>query len=327
VYTLIERITLKTNEKLDIALITGPEPRWKNPICSLLWHKGYPWTYHVEKALDGTIPDLDTRFYVGLLDGQPVANICLFEHERVALFAHVYTRPEYRQRGIARQLNRVVMDDFRERGGKVMTLGTDYDTHPFRLYASFGFKEILPGVGNMTCEIEPGYQEKAFAPGRPVSVHDQTWSDWPHLNLLYHQTGGDWFRSVRHKLFRPVSYEGCFMAEHVEVEKSRIIARTLTTDEGTAVGNLVCGADPRWGEEVCLLDFHLHENYSDKASQLLESLACNKRKLLSYARVDTYKEQALCDAGFEEEGRLTRLISDERQAEPYDVIVLAKTHP
>ncbi len=323
-YTPIEKVTLKTNEELDIAIITGPEPEWKNRICSLLWHKGYPWTYHIEKALNGTIPDLDTRFYIGVVDSQAVANICLFEHEQVALLAHVYTRPEFRQRGIARHLNRVVMDDFRNRGGKAMTLGTDYDTHPFRLYESFGFKEILPEAGNMTCEIEPGSQENAFSPGRSVSVHDQRWSDWPHLNLLYHQTGGDWFRSVRHKLFKPVSYEGPFLAEHVEVEKSMVLAKTMVTDEGTAVGNLVCGSDPLWGNDICLLDFHLHENYVNQSTALLKEFSCTRKKVLSYARSDTYKEESLREAGFNREGAFSQLVEDGRTGERYDVVILSR---
>lgn len=319
-YARLDNATIKTGEKIEIGGVVAPDPDWKESIYTLLAHKGHPWTYHVEKALDGTISDLETRFYLAILDGQAVANICLFEHEGIAIFAHVYTKPEFRQRGIARQINRVVVEDFRRRDGRVMTLSTDYDSHPFRLYASFGFKEIIPEVGNMTCEFEVGHQERIFAPGSAVSVRDQAWADWPHLNLLYHQTGGDWFRSVRCGLYRPQSYEGCFLSERVEIEKSDFCARMLVTENGTVVGNLTCGPDQRWCGGATLVDLHLHDNYTEYTGQLLEGLSCNNTKLISYARSGSSKEQALREAGYHEEGRLTRLLSDANG--PYDVVIL-----
>ena len=320
-YTSLEHVAVKTGEKIEIGVVAGPDSDWKESIVSLLAHKGHPWTFHVEKALDGAIPDLETRFYLAILNGEAVANICLFEHEGITIFAHVYTRPDSRQRGIARQVNRVVMEDFRRRGGRVMTLSTDYDSHPFHLYTSFGFKEIVPGVGNMTCEIETGCQERIFAPGSAVSVRGQVWSDWPHLNLLYHQTKGDWFRSVRHGLYRPKSYEGCFLAELVESEESRLCAKSLVTENGAVVGNSVYTPDTRWGGTVGLVDLHVHENYTQHAGKLLEDLTCKTTKLIAHARSGSYKEQTLRDAGYVEEGRLTSLVCDKNGL--YDVVILA----
>ena len=321
-YARLDNGTIKTGEALEIGVVVAPDSDWKGQICPLLGHKGHPWTLHVEKALDGAITDLETRFYLGILHGQAVANICLFEHERIAIFAHVYTIPEFRQRGIARQVNRVVMEDFRRRGGRVMTLSTDYDSHPFHLYASFGFQGIIPEVGNMTCEFEAGCQEKFFAPGSGVSVRNQVWADWPHLNLLYHQTGGDWFRSVRHALYRPKSYEGCFLQERVEIEISHLCAKTLVTENGTVVGNLACGPDRRWDGAAALVDLHVHENYAEHTGCLLDGLRCDETKLIAHARSGSGKEQALRDAGYIEEGRLTRLVRG--GTGPYDVVVLAR---
>jgi predicted GNAT family acetyltransferase len=321
-YIRIEKVNLNTGEEIEIGLVAGPDSRRKEEICSLLAHKGHPWTFHVEKALDGTITDLQTRFYLGILGGHAVSNICLFEHDGVAILAHVYTKPEFRQRGIARQINRIVMEDFRQRGGRVLTLSTEYDSHPFRLYASFGFKEIISGVGNMTCELEPGCQQRIFAPGSEVSVRDQVWADWPHLNLLYHQSGGDWFRSVRHALYRPQSYERCFLEERVEVETLHLCAKTLVTEDGVVVGNLACGPDPRWYGAAGLVDLHVHENYAEHASRLLDGLACTKTKLISHARPGSIKERMLRDVGYVEEGRLTHFLCDSEDR--YDVVILAR---
>lgn len=321
-YRPLENVIIKTGERIEIGVVVAPDPEWKESLLSLLGHKGHPWTYHVERALDGAIAELETRFYVAILDGRVVANICLFEDDRVGIFAHVYTQPQYRQRGIARQVQRVVMEDFRLRGGRVLTLSTEFNSHPFHLYASFGFKPIIPGVGNMTCEMEEGFQERIYTPGSRVTARDQTWGDWPHLNLLYHQPRGDWFRSVRHRLYRPQSYEGPFLEERVELERGFLSAKTLVTDEGTVVGNLVCGPDPRWAGAVDLLDLHVHENYAEHASRLLETVPERTTKIISYARQGTGKEQALRRAGYAEEGRLKGVLRGE--SGPYDVLILAR---
>ncbi|HAA73566.1 TPA: hypothetical protein DCE37_00380 [Candidatus Latescibacteria bacterium] len=46
--------------------------------------------------------------------------------KRVGLFGHVFTKPEERRKGAANAL----MEDFRQRGGKALYLGTGYVRFP-----------------------------------------------------------------------------------------------------------------------------------------------------------------------------------------------------
>jgi hypothetical protein len=85
-------------------------------------HKGEPWLSHVNRALSGDIKDLETRFYVGKLNGQIVANIMTVEYNRTGILGHVFTMPEQRRKGICSLIMEQQMADFKCRGGGVLIL-------------------------------------------------------------------------------------------------------------------------------------------------------------------------------------------------------------
>ena len=86
----------------QIGLVTAPEEAHMAGVEDLLGHKGGEWQEHIHAALAGETDSLETRFYLGLLGRDPVANIMTVESRGVGWLGHVYTRPEHRRKGICR---------------------------------------------------------------------------------------------------------------------------------------------------------------------------------------------------------------------------------
>ena len=84
------------------------------------------------------------RHYVAFVDGVPAGTASLFPSEGVAGIYNVYTRPEFRRRGIGEALTRAALDDARELGLDVAVLQASpmsaslYRRMGFVGYCSFG---------------------------------------------------------------------------------------------------------------------------------------------------------------------------------------------
>src|SRR5512140_111032 len=93
---------LTSGELLEICVATAPDAALASGIADLLVHKHAEWQYHIASALRGETDRLETRFYLGLLNGAPVANIMITEQHGIGILGHVFTRPEHRRKGICR---------------------------------------------------------------------------------------------------------------------------------------------------------------------------------------------------------------------------------
>ena len=69
-YTEIATETLKTGETLNVVCVMPPEATYQAQIVPFLGHKPDNYRAHIDAAFAGQCDDLETRFYLGLLDGQ-----------------------------------------------------------------------------------------------------------------------------------------------------------------------------------------------------------------------------------------------------------------
>ena len=69
---------------------------------------------------------IDVYYYLLHRDGQLIVNMMNIQYKGVGLFGHVFTKLEERWKGGANAL----MEDFRQRGGKALYLGTGYVRFP-----------------------------------------------------------------------------------------------------------------------------------------------------------------------------------------------------
>lgn len=84
--------------------------------------------------------------YVWIEDGKLIGNVSIYPAKTLDMghmwiIANVGTHPDYRQRGIARDLMRASLDAIRARGAQSAVLQVDYDNHKAQnLYLDLGFR-------------------------------------------------------------------------------------------------------------------------------------------------------------------------------------------
>lgn len=318
-------VTLKSGETMQVIHVASPEPAWVDRILPFLDHKGTRWLEPMRVAYTSGLDALTINDFLGVLDsGEVVGNITTAEYASVAILQHVFTPPEHRRKGIATHLMRGLCEEFVSRGGRAMSLGTGYDSHPYHIYAGFGFRGRGES-GKMTWLPEADFLANWFAPS-PVIIRETLWEDWPRLELLY-ATEGQWqLKGAYFGQFGHAGYESQYVELRPAMEEGLITSvRVMESATGAVVGHAFVAPQPGWPKHVHILDFMLHANFHGQAGELLASVELpTGSKIQSYcdARAGARRE-ALEAAGFRLEGTLAGQILDENR-QPLDVHVYGR---
>ncbi len=305
-YTKLSDVKLKTDETMQIGLVLAPDEEYADRMMDVLNHKGEPWLSHVEKALKGEITDLETRFYIGQLDGQVISNVMTVEFNRTGILGHVFTRPEHRRKWACTLIMDQQMEDFKRRGGGILLLGTGYDSPAYWIYHSHGFRSVTEGSGFMRFSTESDFEASHFAAG-DVRVVDVEWKHWPLMNVLTSVPGDEVLRSLSFNLYGIGNFEGGFLyfIQSLERNESRR-AKLMESTSGAVVGCATLGHDSRWRDRTYLLDIFLHPNFVSHYGLLVNALELPEGKVQCYvdARSPAEKTAALEHAGFKREAVL-----------------------
>jgi hypothetical protein len=284
--TVFATETLKTGERLTIERVLAPEPTREAQIRPFLAHKPSNYLAHIEAALAGQCDDLETRFYLGLIGDDMVGNIMTVEANGVGIFGHVNTRQDQRRKGICAAIMQIQMEDFRQRGGHVLLLGTGYQSHAYRIYEAYGFRDWPVGSpGQMRYDTEPQaeFEARWFAPSRCTSVPAR-WKHWPLVALLAAVPFPTYLRSLMLPLWGVGLLEGpyCrFMAAYGR--RADAPARVLESETGAVTAFATCVPDERW-PGIHLLDFFAHPDVPvEDVATLLESLPIPDAGVQAYA--------------------------------------------
>ena len=147
-YTALGSVHLKSGEKVEIGVVSGPDLEWAERVEKLLGHKGPVWQWQNSATVRREL-GIEPCFYLLHRQGEPLANVATFTYRGVGHFGHVWTRPADRRQGAASQLMGLQMAHFGMQGGKALFLGTGYDSAPYHIYASHGFVGLEPKSGQM----------------------------------------------------------------------------------------------------------------------------------------------------------------------------------
>lgn len=318
-YERIGEASLRNGASMEIGVVLCPDAEHAEEIRPFLGHKGQPWQQHIEGAVAGPLDDLETRFYVGKVDGRIITNIMTVEHVGVGILGHVYTAPERRRLGACTAVMEAQMAEFRTRGARCLYLGTGFDSAAYHIYKRHGFGSVIPRSGFMSYFADDGFEAAYFA-SRPATAREVQWGDWGPLTVLTGSHDGDWLRSVAWRMEGPESFEGDFLGLRQRVADGDVTARILVTEDGARVGVATLGRHPMWGE-ARLLDVLCHPNYWRDAGKLVDELPADA-KTLTYVDSDSHgKLAALTDLGFAPEAALPgrvqrRLRRDWRPSSP-----------
>lgn len=283
--TTIDTEILKSGERLEIACVIPPDGEHVGQILPFLGHKPANYLAHIDAAFQGKCDGLETRFYVGLLDGELVGNIMTVETGGIGILGHVHTRLDQRRKGICAAIMRRQIADFERRRGKTLLLGTGYQSAAYNIYASFGFKDWHVGKpGLMRYDsVPPSTLANLFVSGRyrPVAA---TWKHWPLVALLASIPAEVELRSLTFGLWNVGLLEGpyCqYMQRHAGGQNAS--ASVLESDTGAVVAMATCVPDERW-PGIHLLDLFAHPVVDMvPLTLLLESMGLPQTPIQCYA--------------------------------------------
>jgi hypothetical protein len=251
---------------MQIEHVFSPDELRDPQIRPFLGHKPPNYLHHLDSAMAGECDDLQTHFYIGVIDEEVVGNIMTIEANGVGIFGHVNTRADQRRKGICSQIMERQMEDFRAREGRVLLLGTGYQSAAYNIYASFGFKDWKvgrPGMMRYDNPEDPNFEEHFFAhsPTQPVPAR---WKHWPLVSLIAHIHQPDvYLRSLLFEIFGVQLLEGAYckyMQEHNPNPEAS--AFVLESSTGAVVACVTRVPDRRWLGQVNLLDLFYHENFT-----------------------------------------------------------------
>jgi GNAT superfamily N-acetyltransferase len=333
VYRHLGSATLKTGEQLEVGVVHCPDPSWGAQVQPLLGHKDSHVRFTLDAAFAHPLDDLDMRFYVGTIGGQAITNIMIAgaagSGGKAGILGHVYTRPEHRQKGAFRHLMAAQMDDCRRSGYVALTLGTAFESHPYWIYHSFGFRSIDGVSGKMKWLARPGADAEWFLTG-PTSVRPMRWGDWPRMDLLAFQPPAVHEPLPRSWTFRVKDQgggvEGLFQLRQRTVSRSAPITPVaLVTDAGAVAGWAVLQPDDLAFGDGYLLDLYVHAAFEADAPKLLDAMPWPRHARVSVytSGDDTYRTRTLNRAGFRPVATLPGWLK--HQAESADLHVLART--
>lgn len=319
------QVTLKSGEQARLVQIVAPEPEWASQILPFLAHKGHMWLWPMEQALTEGLPGIRMNFYLLILGEEVLGNITTVEslEPPLSMLQHVFTNPDHRRKGICQLLMQALCDDFRSRGGRAMYLGTGYDTPPFWIYHSFGFRGIGT-TGAMKWLPEEEFDKAYFAPGQ-VSARDTEWADWGPLEALYLTEGGWYLRGLHFGHYGHSSYEGTYPVMREAMTSGDISeVKVLAKSDGAVMGHAFITTQSQWQGNPYLLDFFAHPHFEGHSETLLAALNLpTDRKLQCYCdELAKTRAAALEAAGFVQEAVLKRQI--QKDSDWLDVLVYSR---
>lgn len=324
-FNKLAEVVLKTEERMEVGVITAPDARHAEEVKAFLGHKPGNYKWHIERCVTESLDVLETRFYVGKLDGNVITNIMTVEHEGIGILGHVFTLPEQRRKGACKGVMAHQMEDFRQRGGRALYLGTGYNSTPYHIYHNFGFKSVFPASGFMHYFVNADFAERYFAPA-PAEPKPVEWHDWPKVTALSAIVGGDTLRSLTWGVYGPTNLEGGFLAfkHDLETADTYADAKLLVAQNGAIVGWATVIWDARWRGTSAVLDVFFHPHFADAVPTLLSALTFPDAKVQCYVDEDaTMKADILTSAGFECEARLKEQFA--YNARRYDVLVFSSS--
>ncbi len=323
-YNKLGETVLKTNERMEVGVVTAPDEPHAEEVKQFLGHKGGNWEWHIERCVIESLDALETRFYVGKVDGSIITNIMTVEHQGIGILGHVFTMPDQRRKGACKGVMAYQMEDFRQRKGYALYLGTGYNSHPYYIYHSFGFESVFPESGFMKYYVDTDFEERYFAPA-PTQTKPVEWHDWPKVTALSGIVGGEPLRSLIWNVYGPTNMEGGFLNFKHDLETENLYedAKLLITSDGAIVSWATVSRDTRWRPATAVLDLFFHPNFTDEVPTLLTSVASPDTKVQCYVDSSAEQKAAILEtAGFTCEGRLKNQFTYSGQA--YDVLVFAR---
>ena len=301
-------VRLANGEVLTIRVLEPPLGDYAERI-------NYSWGDIREALMAGELAETSLdRFVVGELQGEYVGSMTYAtprQCSEVAVLGMVQTRPDQRRKGIATQLLRQTIADFRALGGMAMYLCTT-NPNAYALYYKQGFR---PLIGDGMRYLAPGcedFDRAYFVHDGPAAIRPGTWGDLAPVSSLYNQPQPDWFiKDYPRRVFRDIRYEGHYRRVWLPTQERQGTALVLENRRQRVVGIASTVAVDSYVEQhTHVVDCWACPAYLSQLPELLSAVVEQARgvgaeALQAYlAESDRTKQHVFQAAGFHEAARL-----------------------
>ena len=124
----------RSGEPVEVGIVVNPDDETIPEILELLAHKGEIFLWQVKKLYSDEAGGTESRLFVAKRGRKIVSTMMLAEYSGIAILGHAFTVPEERRKGISSILMTHLLADFKKRSGRIITLFTDYQSHPYKYY-------------------------------------------------------------------------------------------------------------------------------------------------------------------------------------------------
>jgi GNAT superfamily N-acetyltransferase len=282
------------------------------------WRNGFRetgyWRQYYRESLAGNFAgEIADLLYLAEIDGQ-FASRMWFAHSRrsgIGNFGHVFTEPEFRQRGLMRELLAPCVEDFMRSPAKLLACATG-SAFAARSYIKHGFELIYGGETGPLALMKPGlgtfteYEKRAFAGSRITLVRKGTPGD---------QFDCDKFLAYSEKVHRNPRDRRVFAAAGVSdfrcAMQESLSGNGLVTVAENPAGVITGYAFILRINSGYVMDFKLHPDYNADGGGFLGKTA--EMFLAEFppgiircylAAGDTERNEIARDAGFRQEAAL-----------------------
>jgi hypothetical protein len=314
---------LKTGEVMTTRVIDDPQDDDAASIQRLLVHKGQPWETHIAEWAAGNIRKLETRFYVGEIDGVLVANIMTIEYRGIGIMGHVFTDPGHRKKGICDVLMDLHMEDFRDRDGIVMCLGTWYRSVPYGIYERHGYLATPGRPGSMwwsprKWDADTRFDELDIYENLPrSSIEDPQWHHWPSMNVFTQIPTKQTVRNFTFGLIGIQQSEHEYLDLFINLEsdsETNTQVKILETTGGNVAGLASLAPDKRWRNQgiTWVFDAFVHPEALERIPDLADEFEWPDAHVLTYvSEEDNEVIDQLARAGFKPHSHVERFFRDD----------------
>jgi GNAT superfamily N-acetyltransferase len=218
-------------------------PARQEQVLALLGHKGTPWIEDIQCRLAGSRPEARDHFFAASCGQQLVAHVWYTvsaSDGRLGLLGHVFTRPEFRRRGIAAGLLRRALDCFHDQGGEIMQLFTS-TPETVGLYERLGFENLAECRGTFhdrdwyfRFPVESGTAVHRWMAAGECSVQTLTAGDLPAYCLLHNLEHQTVLKNWALGIAGGMDAEYAFIRTLDQLRRGRAVCATLKTSRAMA---------------------------------------------------------------------------------------------
>ena len=80
-YEKFANVKLKTGQSMEVGVVLAPDAEYADEVKKFLGHKPETYRRHIDLCVYEVLGLLETRFYVGRIDGHIISNIMITEYD------------------------------------------------------------------------------------------------------------------------------------------------------------------------------------------------------------------------------------------------------